>query len=171
MIILIITRYNIMKKLITLFTAVILCMMLTGCGDNAGSSGKTPAEMTSALTTTLNDAASSEGKKLPEMVSVSADTLHDRFLIDEADVSEFSAYICGNGSSPREYGVFVAKDADAANRVSEALLSHVEVHRKTFETYKPDEMYKFDDSFVEINGNTVSYAVCEDNSKAKELLK
>lgn len=161
-----------MKKLIVLFTAVILCLMLTGCGgDNAGSSGKTPAEKTSALTTTLNDAASSEGKKLPEMVSVAAGTLHDRFLIDEADVSEFSAFVCGNGSSPREYGVFVAKDSDAAKRVSEALRSHVEIHRKTFETYKPDEMYKFDDSFVEINGNTVSYAVCEDNAKAKELLK
>lgn len=161
-----------MKKLIVLFTAVLLIMMLTGCGgDNAGSSSKTPAEKTSELTTALTDAASGEGKKLPEMVSVSADTLHDRFLIDEADVSEFSAFVCGNGSSPREYGVFVAKDADAATRVSDALKSHVEIHRKTFETYKPDEMYKFDDSFVEINGNTVSYAVCEDNGKAKELLK
>lgn len=162
-----------MKKLIVLFTAVILCMMLTGCGGDNGSSSsaKTPDEKTSALTTTLNDAASSENKKLPEMVSVSAGTLHDRFLIDEDDVSEFSAFICGNGSSPREYGVFVAKDDDAAKRVSEALSSHIELQRKTFETYKPDEMYKFDDSFVEINGNTVSYAVCEDNARAKELLK
>lgn len=161
-----------MKKLISIFTAVILSMMLTGCGgNNGGNSGKDPSERISALTTTLNDAASSAGTKLPEMVSVSAGTLYDRFLIDEADVSEFSAFVCGNGSSPREYGVFVAKDSDAAKRVSDALKTHVERHRKTFESYKPDEMYKFDDSFVEVNGNTVSYAVCEDNGKAKELLK
>lgn len=159
-----------MKKLISLFFAAMLCMTLAGCGDNGENNAKTPAEKTSALTDTLNDAASSEGARLPEMVSVSADTLHDRFLIDEADVSEFSAYVCGNGSSPREYGVFVAKDGDAAKRVSDALNSHVEHHRKTFEAYKPDEMYKFDDSFVSVNGNTVSYAVCEDNGKAKELL-
>lgn len=161
-----------MKKLISLFAAAMLCMTMAGCGGENGSesSEKTPAEKTSALTETLNDAASSEGARLPEMVSVSADTLHDRFLIDEADVSEFSAYVCGNGSSPREYGVFVAKDSDAAKRVSDALNTHVEHHRKTFEAYKPDEMYKFDDSFVAVNGNTVSYAVCEDNGKAKELL-
>lgn len=162
-----------MKKLISIFFAAMLCLSLTGCGGENGSesSAKTPAEMTSALTETLNDAASDAGTRLPEMVSVSADTLHDRFLIDAADVAEFSAYVCGNGSSPREYGVFVANDADAANRISEALKTHVELHRKTFETYKPDEMYKFDDSFVNINGCTVSYAVCEDNGKASDLLK
>lgn len=159
-----------MKKLISIIFAAIFCVMLTGCGDSESSSAKSPAEMTSALTATLNDAASEAGARLPEMVSVSADTLHDRFLIDEADVSEFSAYVCGNGSSPREYGVFVAKDEAAANRISDALKSHVELHRKTFETYKPDEMYKFDDSFIDLRGNTVSYAVCEDNGKAKELL-
>lgn len=157
-----------MKKLISIFVSAILCVTLAGCGSD--NSGKSPAERTSALTSTLSDAASSAGTRLPEMVSVAAGTLHDRFLIDEADVSEFSAYVCGNGSSPREYGVFTAKDADAAKRIADALNSHIEIHRKTFETYKPDEMYKFDDSFVEINGNVVSYAVCEDNGKAKELL-
>lgn len=159
-----------MKKLISLFFAAMLCMTLAGCGNNGDNNAKTPAEKTSALTATLNEMASEEGSRLPEMVSVSADTLHDRFLIDAADVTEFSAFVCGNGSSPREYGVFVAKDADAAKRVSDALNTHIELHRKTFEAYKPDEMYKFDDSFVKINGSTVSYAVCEDNGKAKELL-
>lgn len=158
-----------MKKLISLFAAAILCMSLTGCGS--GNSEKTPYEKTSELTSALNDAASGAGTRLPEMVSVSADTLHDRFLIDAADVAEFSAFVCGNGSSPREYGVFIAKDANAANRIAEALKTHVQLHRKTFETYKPDEMYKFDDSFIEMNGNTVSYAVCEDNDKAHELFK
>lgn len=157
-----------MKKLISLFMAAIFCMMLTGCG---GDSGKTPYEKTSGLTSALNEAASSAGTRLPEMVSVSAETLHDRFLIDAADVTQFSAFVCGNGSSPREYGVFVAKDADAANRIAEALKTHVQLHRKTFETYKPDEMYKFDDSFIEMNGNVVSYAVCEDNDKAHDYFK
>lgn len=157
-----------MKKLISIFAAAMLCVTLAGCGKD--NSQKAPAERTAELTSTLSDAASSAGVTLPEMVSVSAGTLHDRFLIDEADVSEFSAYVCGNGSSPREYGVFTAKDGDAAKRISDALKAHIEIHRKTFETYKPDEMYKFDDSFVEINGNVVSYAVCENNDKARDLL-
>lgn len=157
-----------MRKFISIFAAAILCMTLVGCGGD--NSGKTPAERTSALTSELSEAASSAGTALPEMVSVAAGTLHDRFLIDEGDVSEFSAYVCGNGSSPREYGVFTAKDGDAAKRISDALKAHIEMQRKSFETYKPDEMYKFDNSFVEISGNVVSYAVCEDNDKAKKLL-
>ena len=156
------------KKLIAFFAAAMLCVTLAGCEKD--NSGKSPSERTSELTSTLSEAAADAGTGIPEMVSVTAGTLHDRFLIDEADVTDFSAYVCGNGSSPREYGVFNAKDEDAATRISDALKAHVEMQRKTFSTYKPDEMYKFDDSFVDINGTVVSYAVCEDNDRAKALL-
>ena len=35
--------------------------------------------------------------------------------------------------------------------------------------YTPAEMYKFDDSFVNVNGDTVSYAVCANNELAKNI--
>lgn len=111
-----------------------------------------------------------EAIDLPEMVEITADGLNLFFGIDEADVSEFSAYLCGSGAVPDEFGVFIVKDADAADRVAAALNERAERQRKMFKDYLPNEMYKFDDCFVEINGTVVTYAVCADNSKARELL-
>lgn len=111
-----------------------------------------------------------EAIDLPEMVEITADGLNLFFGVDEADVSDFSAYLCGSGAMPDEFGVFIVKDADAADRVAEALNRRTERQRKIFKDYTPDEMYKFDDCFVEINGTVVTYAVCADNSKARELL-
>ncbi len=107
---------------------------------------------------------------LPEMVEITADGLNLFFGVDEADVSEFSAYLCGSGAVPDEFGIFIVKDADAADRVAAALNERAERQRKMFKDYLPNEMYKFDDCFVEINGTVVTYAVCADNSKAIELL-
>lgn len=111
-----------------------------------------------------------EAIDFPEMTEVTADGLNLFFGIDEADVSEFSAYLCGSGAVPDEFGIFIVKDADAANRVAAALNERAERQRKMFKDYLPNEMYKFDDCFVEINGTVVTYAVCADNSKARELL-
>lgn len=158
------------KKIITILAAAALCAALTGCGDSTNS----PAE--SVVNSETKDAASKtaalkDAVKFPDMVNVKANTLKDRFGIEEADVSEFSAYICGSGAMPDEFGIFSAKDADAAKRISDALNKRVEQQRKTFKDYTPGEMYKFDDCFVETDGTVVIYAICADNSKAKELLK
>lgn len=111
-----------------------------------------------------------EALELSSMVEVTSDGLNLFYGIEEADVSEFSAYLCGSGAVPDEFGVFAAKDADAAKRVADALNKRVEHRHKTFEDYLPNEMYKFDDCFVEINGSVVIYAICAENSKAREIL-
>lgn len=111
-----------------------------------------------------------EALELPSMVEAPSDGLNLFFDIDEADVSEFSAYLCGSGAVPDEFGIFAANDVDAANRIAEALNDRVERQRKMFKDYLPNEMYKFDDCFVEIDGTIVTYAICAENSKAKELL-
>ena len=157
------------KKLTSILAAVMICAMFTGCGDSSGSG--TPEQSSSAVGFEDRTAALMDAVTFPEMVSVKADTVKDRFGIEEADVTELSAYICGSGAMPDEFGIFRAKDADAAKRVEEALNKRIERQRKTFQDYTPAEMYKFDDCFVEVSGNIVIYAICADNSKAKELLK
>ena len=108
---------------------------------------------------------------LSSMVEVQSDNLNLFFGINEEDVTEFSAYLCGSGAVPDEFGIFAAKDEKSASQIAEALNDRVERQRKAFKDYLPNEMYKFDDCFAEVNGNVVIYAVCADNSRAKEILK
>ncbi len=175
-----------MKKTIIMALCAALCLSLCGC-DNSGSSNSEtskPANSTPADNSSSSDSGSAETKtvsekaeqvlsdvEFPSMVEVTADKLNVYFGIDEADVEEFSAYICGSGAAPDEFGIFVAKDADAAKRIKDALEARVDSQYTTFESYTPDAMYRFDDDFVEQNGNTVIYAICDNNEKAKEILK
>lgn len=108
---------------------------------------------------------------LSSMVEVQSVNLNLFFGIDEGDITEFSAYLCGSGAVPDEFGIFAAKDEETASHIAEALNDRVERQRKAFKDYLPNEMYKFDDCFVEVNGNVVIYAVCAENSRAKEILK
>lgn len=108
--------------------------------------------------------------ELSSMVEVTADELSIFFGIDEADVSEFSAYICGSGAVPDEFGIFAANDSETAERIADALNKRAEKQSNMFKDYLPNEMYKFDNYLVEVNGNIVTYAVCADNSIARDIL-
>ncbi|MCM1166672.1 MAG: DUF4358 domain-containing protein [Lachnospiraceae bacterium] len=108
--------------------------------------------------------------ELPTMTEAARGVLNVFYGIDEADVADFSAYLCGSGAFPDEFGIFAAVDGEAAKRIANALNERIEHQRKVFKDYTPDEMYKFDDCFVEINGSVVSYAVCADNSAARDIL-
>ncbi len=176
-----------MKKTIIMAFCAALCLSLCGCDNSGSSSSDTskPSSSTPADNSTPSDSGSSSETKtvsekaeqvlseveFPGMVEVTADKLNVYFGIDENDVEEFSAYICGSGAAPDEFGIFVAKDSDAAKRIKDALDARVESQYTTFESYTPDAMYRFDDDFVEQNGNTVIYAICDNNEKAKEILK
>lgn len=163
-----------MKKIIvTVITAVLVCSMC-GCGNGGGSSQNSSQTSSSASQSALS--LSEKTKKLmdevkfPSMVEVNQDKLELYFDVSEGDVTEYSAYICGSGAMPDEFGVFTAKDADTAAKLKASIEKRIESLRKTYADYTPKEMYKLDDSFVNVNGNTVSYAVCADNAKAKDIL-
>ena len=160
-----------MKKiLLTVITAALVCGMC-GCG-NGESSQNSPQTSTSsqaALSVSEKTKKLMDEVKFPSMVEVNKDKLELYFDVSDGDVTEYSAYICGSAAMPDEIGVFVTKDADTAAKLKASVEKRIESQRKTYADYKPDEMYKLDDSFVSVNGNTVSYAICADNAKAKEI--
>lgn len=163
-----------MKKIIlTVITAALVCSMC-GCENGGGSSQNSSQTSSSASQSALS--LSERTKKLldevkfPSMVEVNQEKLELYFDVSEGDVTEYSAYICGSGAMPDEFGVFTAKDADTAAKLKASIEKRIESLRKTYADYTPKEMYKLDDSFVNVNGNTVSYAVCADNAKAKDIL-
>ena len=157
------------KNILAIITAGVMCVSLAGCNGNSsgGSSAVQSAENTKSVSEKANDVKSAvafatfDGKEV-SMKDLANSQLKDVLGIDPADVAEFSAYICPVGAVPDEFGIFTAKDADAAGRIKESLDKR---------DYTPNEMYKFDDSFVEQSGNTVIYSICGDNAKVKVLLK
>lgn len=156
------------------FAALAACLLLTGCGNNGGESAstgdtstvstvaKTPAEKTAEVLDTV---------ELPEMAEVTTDKLLAYYGIEEADVTDFSAYVAGAGVYPDEFGVFVAVDEAAAQKIFEKLEKRIEKQEKTYKDYSPDEMYKFEGAYLAVNGVNVSFAVCSDNDAAEEILR
>lgn len=159
-----------MKKIAVILSAVLACVMLAGCSGNASSTPDSSSVAENTKTPSERTAALLEAVEHPEMVEVTSDRLMMYYKTDESSVKEFSAYICGSGAMPDEFGVFVCVDDAAAGALKEALEARIEKIRGTFADYTPDEMYKFDDCFVSAKGSTVIYAVCANNDSAKEIL-
>lgn len=162
-----------MKKIITASIAAVFCVAAVGC--STASEKPDSVSSVSSAAESLSPAEKSEKLlktvEFPSMVEVIPDKLEFYYGITTDDVTEFSAYICGSGMAPDEFGIFEAKDQASAEKIKAALKARIDEQYETFESYTPDAMYRFDDSFAEINGTTVIYAVCSDNSAAKEILK
>jgi hypothetical protein len=168
-----------MKKTIIALSLSLACIMAAGCSNSStassGSSSESSSSENTASETTNKTAAEKTAQLLeevefPSMVEVTSDKLSTYYKIEEDSVTEFSAYVCGSGAMPDEFGIFVAVDEDAAAEIKSALDTRIEKQTETYTDYTPDEMYKFDDCFVSVSGNTVVYAVCADNSAAKDIL-
>ncbi|MCH5203505.1 MAG: DUF4358 domain-containing protein [Oscillospiraceae bacterium] len=174
-----------MKKKILIALCAAFCLALCGCdgGDdtknNSGSSSSVNSEKDPSDNNNSSETASVKNKAeqlldevdFPSMVEVKEDKLEIYFGINKDDVSEFAAYICGSGAAPDEFGIFKAKDAESAANIKAALDKRVQSQYDLFSSYTPDAMYRFDDDFVEVSGTTVIYAICDNNEKAKEILK
>ena len=172
-----------MKKLILIIMAAVMCTAFTAC-KNDGNNGdkdsnnsisskseqqssavtaeKTPAEKAAELLDTVT---------FPEMVSKDMDFVEVTLGITDDMVSNHVYYVCGSGAMPDEFGIFIAASEDAAAEIREKIYDRIDYQRDTYTSYAPDEAYKLTDAFCEVvDGNTVIYAVCAENRKAREIL-
>lgn len=165
-----------MKKTLIAILMAAACLSLTGCDKNNDSGNNsdntsvesnadaTPAEKTSQLLGAV---------EFPEMRRLeTADDLTAILGINEADLTDYSAYICPSGMSPDEFGVFVAKDEATAASLKTTIENRIQYQNDTFRDYPlaAEQVYKLDDAFAEVKGNVVYYAICADNTKAREIL-
>lgn len=170
-----------MKGIKLTLAALAAALLLAGCssGNTSGEADDTNGSQGESSPRTIDAAemssrieelrAALEGS-LPEMVEVSPDKLNIYYGISEDSVEMFSAFVCGSGAMPDEFGIFVTADEEGAKALTEKLNSRIEKQSSTYADYTPGEMYKLEDSFALSDGCTVAYAICADNSAARTIL-
>lgn len=166
-----------MKKFFSIVLAAVMCAALTACDstDSGSKSDNKSSDTQSSAAVTKKPSEKAQellgAVTFPEMVSKDMEFVEVTFGIIADMVTEHCLYICGSGAMPDEFGIFVASSADAAAQIKTKIDARIAYQKKTYTDYTPDEVYKFDDCFCDVDGNTVIYAICADNTKAREILK
>ena len=155
-----------------------MCCAFTACSNNGSSESNNSKSDQQSSAVTAEKNLDDKAKELldtvtfPEMVSKDMDFVEVTLGITDDMVSDHVFYICGSGAMPDEFGIFVAASEDAADDIRTKIYNRIDYQRDTYTSYAPDEAYKLTDAFCDIvDGNTVIYAVCAENSKAREILK
>lgn len=166
-----------MKKYLT---AVLLAAVLTGlaaCGGGAAAPTSAPEAQPGTQSEAREFTASEVTAAILETVPINSsvekgiDDLPVYFdALDTAGVEEASYCMCASGAYPDEIAVLKFESADLAEAGAESVKARLESQRTTYESYKPDEMYKFEGAAAEARGNYVVYLLTADNAAAKEVL-
>lgn len=162
-----------MKKILSIMMAAVMCAALTACGDSTSGSSKSDTQSSAPAAKKPSEKAAEllGAVTFPEMISKDMEFAEYTLGITSDMVTEHVLYVCGSGAMPDEFGIFAASSADAAAEIKTKIEKRIAYQKDTYTDYTPGEVYKLDDSFCEVNGNTVIYAICADNSKAREILK
>ncbi len=167
-----------MKKFFSIVMIAVMCAAFTACeSTDSGSKSDNKSSSDMQSSTAVTKKPSEKATELlgavtfPEMILKDMEFVEVTFGITADMVTEHCLYICGSGAMPDEFGIFVASSEDAASQIKSKIDARIAYQKDTYTDYTPAEVYKLDDSFCEVNGNTVIYAICADNTKAREILK
>ena len=164
-----------MKKFLSIAMIAVMCCAFTACKNDGDNDSKSNSSQQSSTVSAKKPSEKAQellnSVTFPEMVSKDMEFAEYTLGITADMVTEHVLYVCGSGAMPDEFGIFVAKNADTANQIREKIFNRIDYQRDTYATYSPDEAYKLTDCFCEVDGNTVIYAICADNSKARGILK
>lgn len=172
-----------MKKLISIIMIAAVCAAFTACENTSNNSNNSSGQQSSTISAdndkTIREKAeellnslkklNSDKIKSPDMAEPGMDYIEAALGITPDMVTDFVFYV--SAGFPDEFGIFVASSESAANEIKSKLSDEIERQRELFATYNPDEAYKLTGCFCEADGNTVIFAICADNSKAREILK
>ncbi|MCM1463258.1 MAG: DUF4358 domain-containing protein [Bacteroides sp.] len=90
--------------------------------------------------------------------------------LDPSGITDASYCMCASGAYPDELAVIKFESAALAEAGEDAVKKRLESQRATYESYTPEEMYKFDGSIAEARGDYVVYLITADNAAAKDVL-
>lgn len=171
-----------MKKVTKILSAALIpaiILSLAACSSNNTSSASVASDASSVASEQSSEATASAPAditakmqsdiKFPSMAEIGSDRMSSFYEIEADKIDSFSAFICGSGAVPDEIAVFKMKSAEDAESAKSVLLARVDKQKGTFESYTPEEMYKFDGKNVVTNGQYVALIICADNSAATDI--
>lgn len=92
------------------------------------------------------------------------------YMIDTTRIEEIAYYTCASGAYPDEILFIKFKAAGDVTKAMSAVTVHEGNIKKQWEAYKPEEMYKIDNSVLRHEGVYLLYAVTADNDMVRDII-
>lgn len=159
-----------MKKLLSLTLA--LALGLTACGG--GGSGGTPPLYSSGDVTKISESGAFD-RELYDLEELDADTAFmvyglEGYGLAREDMKECTV-LSSAGATCEEAAVLVLADADKAETAEDALKNYIQSQISANEDYRPDEIPKLKDAYLDRRGESLLLVVASDVEAAKEAVE
>lgn len=153
-----------MKKLKLILVTLLSLLLLAACGSKK-SSGEVTTDPSTLAKQLAEETVTSD-----TLSEVSTDIMASTYFVDTTKIEASSAYM-STGASACEAAVIKCSNVDYASEVSDLLKQRVSNQKDLYSSYNAGETTKLENAIIKTSGNYVVLCVCDDTSKAEEILK
>lgn len=146
-----------MKKIFSISLVFLLLLTLMGCGEK------------SALdTNALKDDVLKNVAFEVELEKVGDTAVSVMFTLDDSVEAEVYK---GSSVYPDQFAIFKAKDKASANATKKMLEDYKQSLLTDYSHYNAQQITKIENAIIYTRGNDVVFVICDDKSKALEIIK
>lgn len=159
-----------MKKLFSLTLALALVLGLTACGGKEND-----APLYNAADVTAIDGAGAFDAELNDMEGLDADIAFMLYGLEDAGLEREDLTSCSGrrsaGATCEEAVVLVFTDSDKAETAADALKDYIQHQIDENTDYRPAEIPKLENAYIDRRGESVLLVVASDIDAAKKAVE
>lgn len=149
-----------MRKIISAVICMLICLFcFTGCGTGS------ELDVDSASQQLMSAGIFDEN-----LTEVSQSVTEKRLELNPEDIESCVAY-AGTKAVVDEFVLIKAISGDVAENIKNSFNNHIETQKKSYESYRPDEVPKLESAVVMTSGNYAVLIVSGDSAKAQKIIK
>ena len=149
-----------MRKIISSVICMLICLFcFTGCGTGG------ELDMNSAAQQLMSAGIFDE-----TLTEVNQSVTEKRLELNTGDIESCIAY-AGTKAVVDEFVLIKATSGDGAENIKNSFNNHIEKQKKSYESYRPDEVPKLESAVVMTSGNYAVLIVSGDSAKAQKIIK
>ncbi len=154
-------KRNVIKKVAAVGLSFMMLVGMTACGGSY-SSDLSAQEL----------AESVQGKvAISDATNLRDNLVEDSYGADLSFLEDFYVLKSSEGVTPDEIAVFKVKDTGDLSKCTDAFKTRQEYQKTNFESYKPDQMYKFDNVYTGTFGVYAVMVIADDTSDVKAAVE